>query len=80
MSSLSVNSFVWKLNYSRLAAHPFRGVAQLAEQRAHNPRVAGSNPAPATLKRAGMPRVPVCQMRIVQNDTAFISSLDPPWR
>jgi hypothetical protein len=28
----------------------YRGVAQLAERRIHNPEVAGSSPAPATIQ------------------------------
>ncbi len=31
-----------------------RGVEQLVAHRAHNPEVAGSNPAPATIKGAGI--------------------------
>ena len=32
-----------------------RGVEKLVSRRAHNPKAAGSSPAPATTKRAGLP-------------------------
>ena len=35
----------------------YRGVEQLAARRAHNPKVAGSSPAPATIKHFQLRRV-----------------------
>lgn len=43
-----------------------RGVAQLAERRTHNPNVAGSTPAPATVGPAGIPGVLVYRFVPVQ--------------
>jgi hypothetical protein len=42
---------------------PYRGVEQLAARRAHNPKVAGSNPAPATKILSADPQFAGFKMR-----------------
>lgn len=58
----------------------YRGVAQMAERRTHNPIVAGSTPAPATVGPAGIPGVLVYRLVLVQLlcMRTFISSLGRP--
>ena len=38
------------MTWQMLKTEPHRGVEQLVARRAHNPKVAGSSPAPATTK------------------------------
>ena len=57
----------------------YRGVEQLAARRAHNPKVAGSSPAPATkISEAveGFPR-PLFQLRDSRHSCPFPSLFDP---
>lgn len=57
----------------------YRGIAQMAERRTHNPTVAGSSPAPATLNRNDTAcAIEVCYAISVAADVAFNSSLGRP--
>ena len=46
LSASALGFMTWQM----LKTEPHRGVEQLVARRAHNPKVAGSSPAPATKK------------------------------
>ena len=45
---LGANDGSRRFNYFPYICAPYRGVEQLVARRAHNPKVVGSSPAPAT--------------------------------